>query len=188
VSWQRNWEMPGPLPPRATASWARPNFQLVNQVFEPIWDAVHVDRVDISGLESRTPESLALRRPACQRRPGRHQERQGHNHLMEAVALALREQPARIDAGSLARSASRRPARGDRPGGGDDAQPDTETCASLILQVPKSRAGAAVGVTAGWRLRVDLPQRVIQARSLIPSPGAGGPESCYGSAGRVFLA
>ncbi len=70
--------------------------RFLNRVFEPIWNAVHVERVDISWLESLTLEGRAS-----------YYDRAGalkdmlQNHLMEAMALILMEQPARIDADSF---------------------------------------------------------------------------------------
>jgi hypothetical protein len=117
------------------------------------------------------------------------------NHLMEAMALVLLEQPARRAAGSFARSAGRGPARGGHPGGGDDAQPDrprpphrghdrdppgslprrrtrgrprnTETCACLTLQVNSPRR-AGVPFTP----RSGKPWRPTQPRSPSTSPPA----------------
>ena len=70
--------------------------RFLNRVFEPIWNAAHVERVDISWLESLTLEGRAS-----------YYDRAGalkdmvQNHLMEAMALVLMEQPARIDADSF---------------------------------------------------------------------------------------
>jgi glucose-6-phosphate 1-dehydrogenase len=75
---------------------ARPNLQLVNRGFEPIWNAVHVDHVDISWLESLTLEGRAS-----------YYDRAGalkdmvQNDLMEAIALVLMGQPTRMDGGSF---------------------------------------------------------------------------------------
>jgi len=70
--------------------------RFLNRVFEPILNAVHVERVDISWLESLTLEGRAS-----------YYDRAGamkdmiQNHLMEAMALILMEHPARIDADSF---------------------------------------------------------------------------------------
>lgn len=70
--------------------------RFLNRVFEPTWNAVHVDHVDISWLEALTLEGRAS-----------YYDRAGalkdmvQNHLMEAMALVLMEQPARIDADSF---------------------------------------------------------------------------------------
>jgi glucose-6-phosphate 1-dehydrogenase len=72
------------------------SLRFLNRVFEPIWNTVHVERVDISWLESLTLEGRAS-----------YYDRAGalkdmiQNHLMEAMALVLMEQPARIDADSF---------------------------------------------------------------------------------------
>ena len=66
------------------------------RVFEPTWNAVHVDHVEIGWLESLTLEGRAS-----------YYDRAGalkdivQNHLMEAMALVLMEQPARLDADSF---------------------------------------------------------------------------------------
>lgn len=70
--------------------------RFLNRIFEPVWSSVHVERVDISWLESLTLEGRAS-----------YYDRAGalkdmvQNHLMEVMALVLMEQPARIDADSF---------------------------------------------------------------------------------------
>ena len=70
--------------------------RFLNRVFEPTWNAVHIDHVDISWLESLTLEGRAT-----------YYDKAGalkdmvQNHLMEAMALVLMEQPARLDADSF---------------------------------------------------------------------------------------
>ncbi len=70
--------------------------RFLNRVFEPVWNAEHVERVDISWLESLTLEGRAS-----------YYDRAGamkdmiQNHLMEIMALVLMEQPARMDADSF---------------------------------------------------------------------------------------
>jgi len=70
--------------------------RFLNRVFEPIWNAVHVERVDISWLESLTLEGRA-----------RYYDGAGalkdmvQNHLMEIMTLVLMEPPARLDADSF---------------------------------------------------------------------------------------
>jgi glucose-6-phosphate 1-dehydrogenase len=70
--------------------------RFLNRVFEPILNAVHVERVDICWMESLTLEGRAS-----------YYDRAGamkdmiQNHLMEAMALLLMEQPARLDADSF---------------------------------------------------------------------------------------
>jgi hypothetical protein len=110
--------------------------------------------------------------------------------------LVLMEQPARIDAGSFARSAGRGPACGGHPGGGDDAQPDrprplhrghdrdppgplshrrtrgrparsTETCACLTLQVTSPRwDGVPFTVCSGKAPAADSAEIAIHCRRL----------------------
>ena len=68
----------------------------LNRIFEQSWNAVHIERVDISWLESLTMEGR-----------GSYYDRAGalkdmiQNHLMEIMALVLMEQPARLDADSF---------------------------------------------------------------------------------------
>ena len=57
--------------------------RFLNRVFEPTWNAAHIDHVDISWLESLTLKDMV------------------QNHLMEAMALVLTGQPARLDADSF---------------------------------------------------------------------------------------
>ena len=70
--------------------------RFVNRVFEPIWNTVHVDHVDISWLESLTLEGRASYYDTAGAMKDMVQ-----NHLMEAMALVLMEQPARTDADSF---------------------------------------------------------------------------------------
>ena len=62
--------------------------RFLNRVFEPTWNAVNVERVDISWLESLTLEGRAS-----------YYDRAGalkdivQNHLMEAMALVLMSSP-----------------------------------------------------------------------------------------------
>ena len=70
--------------------------RFLNRVFEPILNAVHVDRVDISWLESLTLEGRASYFDGAGALKDMVQ-----NHLMEAMALVLMEQPARADADSF---------------------------------------------------------------------------------------
>jgi len=70
--------------------------RFLNRVFEPILNAVHVERVDISWLESLTLEGRASYYDGAGALKDMVQ-----NHLMEAMALVLMEQPARIDADSF---------------------------------------------------------------------------------------
>ncbi len=70
--------------------------RFLNRVFEPIWSAEHVERVDISWLESLTLEGRAGYYDTAGALKDMVQ-----NHLMEVMALVLMEQPARIDADSF---------------------------------------------------------------------------------------
>ena len=70
--------------------------RFLNRVFEPILNAVHVERVDISWLESLTLEGRASYYDGAGALKDMIQ-----NHLMEAMALVLMEQPARLDADSV---------------------------------------------------------------------------------------
>ena len=65
-------------------------------IFEPLLNATHVERVDISWLESLTLEGRASYYDGAGALKDMVQ-----NHLMEAMALVLMEQPARIDAASF---------------------------------------------------------------------------------------
>ena len=70
--------------------------RFLNRIFEPIWNAMHVERVDISWLETLTLEGRA-----------RYYDGAGalkdmvQNHLMEVMTLVLMETPARLDADSF---------------------------------------------------------------------------------------
>jgi glucose-6-phosphate 1-dehydrogenase len=70
--------------------------RFLNRVFEPTWNAVHVERVDISWLESLTLEGRAGYYDGAGALKDMVQ-----NHLMEVMALVLMEQPARIDDASF---------------------------------------------------------------------------------------
>lgn len=70
--------------------------RFINRVFEPVLNTVHVERVDISWLESLTLEGRASYYDSAGAMKDMIQ-----NHLMEAMALLLMEQPARIDADSF---------------------------------------------------------------------------------------
>jgi glucose-6-phosphate 1-dehydrogenase len=70
--------------------------RFLNRVFEPTLTAVHVERVDISWLESLTLEGRADYYDTAGALKDMIQ-----NHLMEAMALVLMEQPARLDSDSF---------------------------------------------------------------------------------------
>jgi glucose-6-phosphate 1-dehydrogenase len=66
--------------------------RFLNRVFEPILNAANVERVDISWLESLTLEGRASYYDGAGALKDMIQ-----NHLMEAMALVLMEEPARLD-------------------------------------------------------------------------------------------
>jgi glucose-6-phosphate 1-dehydrogenase len=70
--------------------------RFLNRIFEPILHAEHVEHVDISWLESLTLEGRASYYDGAGALKDMIQ-----NHLMEAMALVLMEQPARVDADSF---------------------------------------------------------------------------------------
>ena len=165
--------------------------RFLNRVFEPAWNAVHVDHVDISWLESLTLEGRAS-----------YYDQAGalkdmvQNHLMEAMALVLMEQPARIDPGSFRgarvealravatpaaetmRSQTVRarytagtigirqvPSYVDEPGVGPGR--NTETYASLTVEVNSPRwAGVPFTLRSGKALAADSAEIAIHFRPL----------------------
>jgi glucose-6-phosphate 1-dehydrogenase len=70
--------------------------RFLNRIFEPVWNGVHVERVDISWLESLTLEGRAGYYDGAGALKDMVQ-----NHLMEIMALVLMEPPARLDADSF---------------------------------------------------------------------------------------
>ncbi len=70
--------------------------RFLNRIFEPVWNATHVERVDISWLES-----LALEGRATYYDGAGALKDMVQNHLMEVMSLVLMEQPARIDPDSF---------------------------------------------------------------------------------------
>ena len=70
--------------------------RFLNRVFEPVWNAEHVERVDISWLEDLTLEGRASYYDGAGAMKDMIQ-----NHLMEIMALVLMEQPSRMDADSF---------------------------------------------------------------------------------------
>jgi glucose-6-phosphate 1-dehydrogenase len=165
--------------------------RFLNRVFEPIWNAVHIERVDISWLES-----LALEGRAAYYDTAGALKDMIQNHLMEVLTLLLMEQPARIDAHSFrgarvealravatptkdeSRSRTRRarytagtigsrrvPAYVDEPG--VDPQRNTETYASLTLEVNSPRwTGVPFTLTSGKALDADSAEIAIHFRPL----------------------
>ena len=165
--------------------------RFLNRIFEPAWNAVHVERVDLSWLESLTLEGRA----GYYDRAGALKD-MVQNHLMEAMALVLMEQPARIDADSF-RSARvealravatptpqtmRRdtvrarytegtigtrhvPSYVNEPG--VDPARDTETYAAVTLQVDSPRwVGVPFTLRSGKALAADSAEIAIQFRPL----------------------
>jgi glucose-6-phosphate 1-dehydrogenase len=165
--------------------------RFLNRVFEPIWNAVHVERVDISWLESLTLEGRASYYDTAGAMKDMVQ-----NHLMEAMALVLMEQPARVDADSFRgtrvealravatpqaqtmRSHTIRarytagtigtrqvPSYVDEPG--VDPSRNTETYASLTLQVDSPRwVGVPFTLRSGKALAADSAEIAIHFRPL----------------------
>jgi glucose-6-phosphate 1-dehydrogenase len=167
--------------------------RFLNRVFEPVLNAGHVERVDISWLESLTLEGRAAYYDGTGAMKDMLQ-----NHLMEATALVLMHQPARVDADSfrdvrvealrtLATPSAERmraqtvrarytagrigsrpvPSYVDEPG--VDPSRDTETYAALTLDVDSPRwAGVPFTLRSGKALEVDSAEIAIHFR---PLPG-----------------
>ncbi|MGB8652035.1 MAG: glucose-6-phosphate dehydrogenase [Mycobacteriales bacterium] len=165
--------------------------RFLNRAFEPIWNAVQVERVDISWLESLTLEGRASYYDGAGALKDMVQ-----NHLMEAMALVLMEQPARLDADSFrgvrvealrsvatpaaehlrgttvrARYAAgaigtrQVPSYVDEPG--VDPSRDTETYAALTVDVDSPRwAGVPVTLRSGKALDGDSAEIAIHFRPL----------------------
>jgi len=165
--------------------------RFLNRVFEPTWNSVHVERVDISWLESLTLEGRAGYYDGAGALKDMVQ-----NHLMEVLAMVLMEQPARIDADSfrdarvealravatpsaadMARSSVRArytsgtigsrqvPSYVDEPG--VDPGRDTETYASLTVEVENPRwAGVPFTLRSGKALPADSAEVAIHFRPL----------------------
>jgi glucose-6-phosphate 1-dehydrogenase len=165
--------------------------RFLNRVFEPIWNAEHIERVDISWLES-----LALEGRAGYYDTAGAMKDMIQNHLMEVMALVLMEQPARLDADSfravrveaLRSVATPDPARlaattvrarytagaiGDRQipsyvdEPGVDATRGTETYAAITLEVNSPRwAGVPFTLRSGKALGADSAEIAIHFRPL----------------------
>jgi glucose-6-phosphate 1-dehydrogenase len=165
--------------------------RFLNRIFEPIWNAMHVERVDISWLESLTLEGRATYYDGAGALKDMVQ-----NHLMEVMALVLMEQPARIDGDSFpgarvealravatpsaermptdtirARYTSGRigtrqvPSYVDEPG--VDPSRNTETYASLTLEVNNPRwAGVPFTLRSGKALAQDAAEIAIHFRPM----------------------
>jgi glucose-6-phosphate 1-dehydrogenase len=165
--------------------------RFLNRILEPIWNAVHVERVDISWLERLTLEGRAGYYDTA----GAFKD-MIQNHLMETMALVLMEQPARRDPESLRgnrvealrsvvtpdperlRSQSIRarytagtigsrtvPSYVDEPG--VDPSRNTETYAALTLEVHNQRwAGVPFTLRSGKALPEDGGEIAISFRAL----------------------
>ena len=165
--------------------------RFLNRVFEPTWNAAHIDHVDISWLESLTLEGRAT-----------YYDKAGalkdmvQNHLIEAMALVLMEQPARLDADSfrgtrvealravatpraetmLTQTIRARYTAGtignrpvpcyvDEPG--VDPSRNTETYASVTVEVNSPRwAGVPFTMRSGKALAADSAEIAIHFRPL----------------------
>jgi len=167
--------------------------RFLNRIFEPIWNSTHIESIDISWLESLTLEGRAGYYDTAGAMKDMIQ-----NHLMEALALVLMEQPARVDAHSfrdvrveaLRAVATPTPARmrddtirarytegtiGTRhvpsyvDEPGVDPSRNTETYASLTLHVNSPRwAGVPFTLRSGKALADDAAEIAVQFR---PVPG-----------------
>ena len=165
--------------------------RFLNRVFEPTWNSVHVEHVDISWLESLTLEGRAGYYDGAGAMKDMVQ-----NHLMEVMALVLMEQPARIDADSfrgarvealravatpsiadMSRSTVRArysagtigsrevPSYVDEPG--VDPSRNTETYASLTVEVDNPRwTGVPFTLRSGKALPSDAAEIAIHFRPL----------------------
>jgi glucose-6-phosphate 1-dehydrogenase len=165
--------------------------RFLNRVFEPIWNSVHVERVDVSWLESLTLEGRAVYYDAAGALKDMVQ-----NHLMEVTALVVMEQPARIDphsfrdvrvealravatplpermrtdtvrarytAGTI--GSRQVPSYVDEPG--VDPSRNTETYASLTFEVDNPRwAGVPFTLRSGKALTADSAEVAIYFRPL----------------------
>lgn len=165
--------------------------RFLNRIYEPVWNAVHVERVDISWLEALTLEGRASYYDGAGALKDMIQ-----NHLMEVMALVLMEQPARIDADSFraarvealravatpsAESVRRDTVRARYTAGtigsrqvpsyvdepGVDPGRDTETYASVTLQVDNPRwSGTPVRLRSGKALAAESAETAIHLRPL----------------------
>ena len=165
--------------------------RFLNRVFEPILNAVHVERVDVSWLESLTLEGRASYYDGAGALKDMVQ-----NHLIEAMALVLMEQPARVDADSFREvrvealravatppaermrsdtirarysagtiGARQVPSYVDEPG--VDPSRNTETYASLTLDLHNPRwAGVPFTLRSGKALEADSAEIAIHFRPL----------------------
>jgi glucose-6-phosphate 1-dehydrogenase len=165
--------------------------RFLNRVFEPVWNADHVERVDISWLESLTLEGRASYYDGAGAMKDMIQ-----NHLMEIMALVLMEQPSRMDADSFrgarvealravatpspermrqdsvrARYAPGKigarevPAYVDEPG--VDPSRNTETYASLTVEVNNPRwSGVRFTLRSGKAMPSDFAEIAVHFRAM----------------------
>jgi glucose-6-phosphate 1-dehydrogenase len=165
--------------------------RFLNRVFEPLFNAVHVERVEVSWLESLTLEGRASYYDGAGALKDMVQ-----NHLMEVMALVLMEQPARLGPGShravrvealravatptmermcrdtvrarytAGRIGSRQvPSYVDEPG--VDPSRNTETYASLTVNVDNPRwARVPFTLHSGKALEADSAEIAIHFRPL----------------------
>jgi glucose-6-phosphate 1-dehydrogenase len=165
--------------------------RFLNRVFEPNWNSVHIERVDVHWLENLTLEGRAS-----------YYDKAGalkdmvQNHLMEVMSLVLMEQPSRLGASSIrgARVEALRavatptpdrvrqhsvrgrytagsigsrkvPSYVDEPG--VDPERDTETYASLTLEVHNPRwAGVPVTLRSGKAMPAESAEVAVYFRPL----------------------
>ena len=164
--------------------------RFLNRVFGPIWNSVHVERVDVSWLESLTLEGRAGYYDTAGAMKDMLQ-----NHLMEVTALVIMEQPARVDAHSFrdvrvealravatprrngcapTRSALGTPPAPSAPGrcrhtstSRASIRGNIETYASLTLEVDNPRwAGVPFTLQSGKALAADSAEIAIHFRPL----------------------
>jgi glucose-6-phosphate 1-dehydrogenase len=165
--------------------------RFLNRVFEPTWNSVHVERVDISWLESLTLEGRATYYDGAGALKDMVQ-----NHLMEVMSLVLMEQPARIDPDSFRgarvealRAVATPTAEGMRQGTvrarysagtigtrqvpsyvdepGVDPTRNTETYAALTLEVNSPRwAGVPFTLRSGKAMPSDSAEIAIHFKPL----------------------
>ena len=165
--------------------------RFLNRVFEPIFNAVHIERVEVSWLESLTLEGRAAYYDGAGALKDMVQ-----NHLMEVMALVLMEQPARLGPGShravrvealravatptaerMRRDTARArytagmigsrqvPSYVDEPG--VDPSRNTETYASLTVEVDNPRwAGVPFTLRSGKAIKTNLAEIAIHFRPL----------------------
>jgi glucose-6-phosphate 1-dehydrogenase len=165
--------------------------RFLNRVFEPTFNGVHVERVEISWLESLTLEGRASYYDDTGALKDMVQ-----NHLMEVLTLVLMEQPARLDADSsravrvealrAVATPSAERMRGDTVRAryshgligsrqvpsyvdelGVDRSRNTETYASLTVDVDNPRwAGVPFTLRSGKALKANSAEIAIHFRPL----------------------